>query len=67
MMMPIAEAVLTQLERAVESARAVERRARARTLSKARRDAFGRLLLMRRNFRLRALSELSKAQGFAHD
>ena len=42
-------------------------RARARTLSKARRDAFGRLLLMRRNFRLRALSELSKAQGFAHD
>ena len=42
-------------------------RARARTLSKARRDAFGRLLLMRRNFRLRALSEFSKAQGFAHD
>ena len=42
-------------------------RARARTLSKARRDAFGRLLLMRRNCRFRALSELSKAQGFAHD
>ena len=34
-------------------------RARARTLSRARRDAFGRLLLMRRNFRLRALQELS--------
>ena len=34
-------------------------RARARTLSKARRDAFGRLLLMRRNLRSRALHELS--------
>ena len=34
-------------------------RARARTLSRARRDAFGRLLLMRRNFRSRALQELS--------
>ena len=34
-------------------------RARARTLSRARRDAFGRLLLMRRNFRLRSLQELS--------
>ena len=34
-------------------------RARARALSRARRDAFGRLLLMRRNFRSRALQELS--------
>ena len=34
-------------------------RARARTLSRTRRDAFGRLLLMRRNFRSRALQELS--------
>lgn len=34
-------------------------RARARALSRARRDAFGRLLLMRRNFRLRSLQELS--------
>lgn len=34
-------------------------RARARTLSRARRDAFGRLLLMRRNFRQRSLQELS--------
>ena len=42
-------------------------RARARTLSRARRDAFGRLLLMRRNFRLRALSDLSKSQGYILD
>ena len=34
-------------------------RARARALSKARRDAFGRLLLIRRNLRSRALRELS--------
>ena len=34
-------------------------RARARALSRARRDAFGCLLLMRRNFRLRSLQELS--------
>ena len=34
-------------------------RARARTLSRARRYAFGRLLLMRRNLRSRALHELS--------
>ena len=34
-------------------------RARARTLSRARRDSFGRLLLMRRNFRLRSLREIS--------
>jgi len=34
-------------------------RARARILSRARRDSFGRLLLMRRNFRLRSLQELS--------